>query len=166
MLPKFSIIIPVYKEEKLINNTIKYIKSLKYINKAEIIIVDGDQKKRTIDHIHDSNVIKISSIKERGIQLNAGAKIAKGEILIFLHVDTELPYKALEIINNIIKEKGYKVGAFNLSIDSKKIIYRIIGFNSSGEFARDSYRLIVVSFTSTIPLRDLTTKSPALLCHD
>lgn len=131
MLPKFSIIIPVYKEKSIINNTIGYIKSLEDINKAEIIIVDGDKKGSTIKHISNDNIIKILSVKERGTQMNIGAEMAKGKTLIFLHADTLLPFNSLQIIDNILSNKKYKAGAFDLGIDSKKIIFRIIGFISS-----------------------------------
>ena len=53
--------------------------------------------------------------------MNTGADIAKGEILIFLHADTMLPYNALFKIEKLINNKKYKAGAFNLSFDSKKL---------------------------------------------
>ncbi len=127
----YSIIIPVYKEKKIINNTIQNLKSLRNFKKSEIIIVDGDQDKSTLKNIIDNNVIKISSVKGRAVQMNTGADIAKGEILIFLHADTILPNNALDKIEELINYKKYKAGAFDLSIDSKKFIYKLISFISS-----------------------------------
>ena len=63
--------------------------------------------------------------------MNMGAEKAKGDILIFLHADTKLPKDCFKIIDNIINNKKYNAGAFDLGIDSKKIIYKIIGFISS-----------------------------------
>jgi rSAM/selenodomain-associated transferase 2 len=73
----------------------------------------------------------VSSVRGRAEQMNKGADIAKGKILIFLHADTILPNNALDKINKIINNKEYKAGAFNLGIDSKKKIYKMIGFISS-----------------------------------
>ena len=89
------------------------------------------KKKSTIKSIEDKNVVMISSIKQRATQMNMGAEKAKGDILIFLHADTKLPKDCFKIIDNIINNKKYNAGAFDLGIDSKKIIYKIIGFISS-----------------------------------
>ena len=76
-----SIIIPVINESKIINETIE--KLLKYyIKQIEIIVVDGEKKASTLKVIKNNQIIKIKSKKNRGIQMNEGAKIAKGEIFI------------------------------------------------------------------------------------
>ncbi len=122
----FSIIIPVYKEEEIIINTLLNLKfSLNNYN-YETIVVDGDEKKSTIKKIKDKKIIKIFSRKKRALQMNQGAEIAKGEILIFLHADTILPLNALDNIKQSLDKKKYKAGAFELGIDSKKFIFRII----------------------------------------
>lgn len=131
MRPKYSIIIPVYKEKEIINDIIQKLKTLENNDRSEIIVVDGDQNKSTLKYISDNSVIKISAAKGRAVQMNTGADFAKGEILIFLHADTILPFNALNKIGKIIKNKKYKAGAFNLSIDSKKNIYKLIGYISS-----------------------------------
>ena len=52
--------------------------------------------------------------------MNAGAKIASNDILLFLHADTLLPNNALKYINETLKEKEIVAGAFDLSFDSQK----------------------------------------------
>ena len=127
----FSVIIPVYQESRIINNTIQHIRSLNNKKEIEIIVVDGDKERSTVKHIKDKNVIMITSTRSRGTQLNAGAEIANGKILIFLHVDTSLPFDAFKIIDQVINKEKHNTGAFNLSIDSPKIVFKIIGFVSS-----------------------------------
>ena len=120
-----SIIIPVINESKIINETIE--KLLKYyIKQIEIIVVDGEKKASTLKVIKNNQIIKIKSKKNRGIQMNEGAKIAKGEILLFLHSDTILPNNAFSKIKKVIYDKKYMAGAFILGLNSKKFIYRII----------------------------------------
>ena len=127
----FSIIIPVYHEEEIINHTISHINQFKQEYNIEIIIVDGNQKKSTIKKVECSSCILLTSKKSRAIQMNAGAQIARGKILIFLHADTQLPGNALQEILKVIYEDHYPAGAFDFKIGTGKWIFRIIENNSN-----------------------------------
>jgi rSAM/selenodomain-associated transferase 2 len=124
---KFSIIVPVLHEGERINELIEYLKRLDSEKIVEMIIVDGALERDTLRAIHSNNVIKISSEKGRAKQMNAGASVAHGEILIFLHADTELPPHALRKINSFMTRKKYVGGAFDLGIKSDKFIFKVIG---------------------------------------
>jgi rSAM/selenodomain-associated transferase 2 len=63
--------------------------------------------------------------------MNVGASAAKGEILIFLHADTELPMHALKKVQSFTERREYVGGAFDLGIKSDKFIFRMIGTLSS-----------------------------------
>lgn len=128
---KFSIIIPVLNEKDRINDIIENINKLTNMNESEIIIVDGDKTRSTINTIIDKNVVAVVSEKGRGKQMNAGANIAKGQILLFLHADTALPENAFKDIEEILKNGDYDAGAFNLSFNSKKLIYSVFSFLAS-----------------------------------
>jgi len=128
---KFSIIVPVFHEGEKINHLIDHLNHLDSKKNVEIIVVDGAQEKDTLSAIYSNHLVKIFSEKGRAKQMNAGASIAKGEILIFLHADTELPIQALKRINSIIDRKKYVGGAFDLGIKSDKFIFRVIGTLSS-----------------------------------
>ena len=123
---EFSIIVPAFHEGGNINDLIECLNRLDSDKNIEVIIVDGAQEKDTLEAIHSSHVIKISSEKGRAKQMNTGASIARGEILIFLHADTELPIHALEKIHSILERKEYVGGAFDLGIKSSKFIFRVI----------------------------------------
>ena len=58
--------------------------------------------------------------------MNAGAEIARGEILLFLHADTFLPEGALDKIAQILSDDKYVAGAFDLGIDSDKLLLKFI----------------------------------------
>jgi rSAM/selenodomain-associated transferase 2 len=128
---KFSIIVPAFHEGGNINDLIECLKRLDPDKNSEIIVVDGAQEKDTLGAIHRNHVAKISSEKGRAKQMNAGASIAKGEILIFLHADTELPVDALKKIHSLVEQREYVGGAFDLGIKSDKLIFRIIEALSS-----------------------------------
>jgi len=126
---KISIIIPVLNEERIIKNSLEI---LQYIQERghELIVVDGGSIDKTGDIAkkYTSNVI--SCEKGRALQMNAGAKVAKGDILIFLHIDTILSpcdFRQLWYAIND-DDKAYRWGFFPLRLSSPKMIYRIIEF--------------------------------------
>ena len=123
---KFSIVIPVLHESDRINSLIENIEGLTGDGSHEVIVVDGSPTKDTIRAIDNENIIKLVSLKGRARQMNAGAAVAKAEILIFLHADTELPRNALKIINSAMAQGRYVGGAFELGIDSHKIEFKIL----------------------------------------
>jgi glycosyltransferase involved in cell wall biosynthesis len=81
----FTIIIPALNEEEHIGACIE---SAKKLNPVEIIVVDGGSSDRTREVAEDAGALVVQSPKGRGIQMNRGASVAKGEMLLFLHADT------------------------------------------------------------------------------
>jgi len=122
----FSIVIPVFHEAPFINHVINHVTAISSGLEPEIIVVDGDPKGRTLDCIEHPNVVKIISGKGRGRQMNKGAASAKGDILLFLHADTELPPGALAEISSVMANKEYSGGTFELGIMSERQIFRLI----------------------------------------
>ncbi len=122
---------PVFHEGERVNDLVDHLNHLDSKKNVEIIVVDGAQEKDTLRAIHSNHVIKISSEKGRAKQMNAGASVANGEILIFLHADTELPGQALKKIYSLMGQKAYVGGAFDLGIKSDKFIFKVIGTLSS-----------------------------------
>ncbi len=122
----FSIILPVLNESSIINQTIEHVYRLGYGFYLEIIVVDGDTEGGTVYRIKNERVIKIISPKGRGRQMNKGASVATGDILLFLHTDTELPENAFRTISAVIDKKQYVGGAFDLGIKSGRLIFRLI----------------------------------------
>ena len=101
-LTKISIIIPTINEA---NNLPLLLSDLSIIQKVgEIIIVDSGSKDKTIDvaNIYGAKVYK-SKERNRGLQLDLGAKNSKGEWLIFLHADTRLTHDWYAKIKSVLK---------------------------------------------------------------
>ena len=100
-MSKISIIIPTINEA---NNLPLLLSDLSSIPKdSEIIIVDCGSEDKTIDivNIYGAKVF-ISKERNRGLQLDIGAKNSKGELLIFLHADTRLTHNWFKKINSLI----------------------------------------------------------------
>jgi len=121
-----SIVIPVFHEEEVINEAVDALHRLTFESRLEIIVVDGDPREQTLVAIGDSRVIKARSEKGRGKQMNAGAMLASGEVLLFLHVDTELPPDGLAQIDRVMRDKDCVGGSFDLGIGSDKLCFRLI----------------------------------------
>jgi rSAM/selenodomain-associated transferase 2 len=125
---QLSVIIPVLHESHRINHLIDHLHSLEADKGCEIIVVDGSPERDTLEVIRSEQVIKIDSEKGRAQQMNAGATVAKGEVLIFLHVDTELPAGAFTKIASVMQQDEYVGGAFELGIKSEKFVYRVLEY--------------------------------------
>ena len=122
---KVSIIIPTFNEA---NNLPLLLSDLLSIQKeGEIIIVDCGSKDKTIDigNIYGAKVC-ISKERNRGLQLDMGAKNAKGDWLIFLHADTRLTHDWFRKINSFLKGNKNSIYYFKFKINNKKIIYRLL----------------------------------------
>ena len=123
---KYSIIVPVLHESVSINRLLRHLETFGEREDCEIIVVDGDPSNGTIDVITDTRIISITSVSGRGMQLNAGAASAQGDIFIFLHADSRLPANAFQLIHNVVQKRDYVGGAFDLRIKSKHRFLRII----------------------------------------
>lgn len=122
----FSFIIPVVNEGNGINPLIEHLQKLAGDNKIELIVVDGDPLGSTVKEIKDGSVVQLISEKGRGVQMNRGAGLATGEMLIFLHADTRLPPRAFDKIRLVMGNPECVGGAFDLAIASDRPIFRII----------------------------------------
>ncbi|MBU5675732.1 TIGR04283 family arsenosugar biosynthesis glycosyltransferase [Alkaliphilus sp. MSJ-5] len=125
---KISIIVPVYNEALTINKLIDNLKQFK--DHCEIIFVDGGSNDGTNRIIEEKHRIVYSPKKGRSHQMNYGATLAKGDILLFLHADSFLPSDALNQIHRIISQ-GHKVGCFKLRFNSRSILMKLCGFMSN-----------------------------------
>ena len=111
---RISIIIPVYNEETTILSLQSQLDDLK--DHCEIIFVDGGSTDRTLELIPEEYQVYHSE-KGRAKQMNVGAQKSHGEILFFLHCDSELPEHTLQEIRYVMKD--YRVGCFGIAFHSK-----------------------------------------------
>ncbi len=95
-----SIVIPAYNEEKALPATLARV--FAQDRDSEVIVVDGGSRDATHEIVRtDTRVQLITAPKGRASQMNAGARRAHGEWLLFLHADTHLPDGALAAIANL-----------------------------------------------------------------
>lgn len=124
-----TIIIPTYNDEdtikRLLDSLYDPAVNLADNNRYEVIIADGGSDDRTVEIAKRYPVRVIKSIRKRALQMNAGAKIAESDALLFLHADCLLGKRSLTAIENCLS-KGYVGGCLSQRIISDKFISRFI----------------------------------------
>ena len=118
---RVSVIIPVLNEEATIRSCIK---SAKRLDPLEIIVVDGGSADNTARMAEREGATVVRSPKGRGIQMNRGASIARGEILLFLHADTLMPKTCLSFPLQSLN--GYIGGFFKLKFDDNSLSTKLV----------------------------------------
>jgi rSAM/selenodomain-associated transferase 2 len=143
-----SVVMPAYNEERALPNTLRALFTQQ--GDYEVIVVDGGSTDRTlaivesfgfIDSASDvsrssdtsRNTLHVSrftihALKGRASQMNAGAKQATGEWLLFLHADTILPLGAIRRLNEMEADQTIQAGGF------------------MHQFSGDDWRLKLISF--------------------
>ena len=124
--PDLTVIIPVYREEQIINDFVRRLTKIFPPDRHEIVIIDGDPGRSTLSALHVPGVSGSASDSGRGKQMNAGAAKARGKILLFIHADTTLPESAPELIQTALRDQGLAGGAFSLGIDSSRWSLKLV----------------------------------------
>ena len=117
---KISIIIPTYNEEKTISKMQDQLEPLR--ERCEILFVDGGSTDGTLERIRPHFQV-LHSEKGRAIQMNTGARASHGDILFFLHCDSELPPRPLEEIRRVMKT--HYAGCFGIAFHSRSFLMSV-----------------------------------------
>jgi len=108
-----TVIIPVLNEGKRIEGTLRSILAL---GPDEVIVADGGSSDDT-QEIACRYARLVVTKPGRGVQLNAGAAEARGEILLFLHADARLGPDALDLIRKAVWEPGVRGGCLSIAYE-------------------------------------------------
>lgn len=108
--PQVSIIMPVLDEAARISGALDDVLAL--AGRKEVIVVDGGSRDDTLARARAKPVRVIEAARGRARQMNAGAEIAAGEVLLFLHADTTLPADALSRVVRALDDARAVAGAF------------------------------------------------------
>lgn len=120
-----SVIIPTFNESLLLEKSLRDLSKI-IDPQTEIIVVDGGSTDNTVEIASKYTQHVFVTAQGRATQMNHGAAFARGEILLFLHADSTLTANAFAKLKEIIKEPAYVGGAFQLQIDSRKLLLKFI----------------------------------------
>lgn len=126
--PSVSVIIPTYNESATIGGTIEHLRP--WNNILEIIVADGGSNDGTT-RLVSPEVKLINAPRGRASQMNAGARLASGEVLLFLHSDTRLPCNFPQQLNQALSDSGVVGGAFKMKIDHPGLFFYLASLGSN-----------------------------------
>lgn len=119
-----SVIIPVLNEEKTIAATLH---ALIMLQPHEIIVVDGGSHDRSREICRQLGAQVLSSERGRARQMNYGARYATGDILLFLHADSQLPDSAFQDIAAALSDGCCLGGRFDVELEGSHWMLKVVG---------------------------------------
>ncbi len=124
-----SIIIPSLNEADFIASSLNAL--MEQQGGFEVVVSDGGSEDGTLEIVKGFPAVRcVEGARGRASQMNAGAVLAKGEILLFLHADTRLPPNGLELIRSAFSSGEIIGGSFCLGFDRQTPLLRAICFFS------------------------------------
>jgi rSAM/selenodomain-associated transferase 2 len=111
-----SIIVPVLNEAGDIEAALRALAPLRQRG-VEVIVVDGGSRDGAAMLARPLANRVIAAARGRGLQMNAGAAIARAGVLLFLHADTRLPDDADRLVLDGLRKSGRAWGRFDVRFD-------------------------------------------------
>lgn len=126
--PEISVIVPVFGIEP---NLQAVIESAASHRKAEVILCATGEMNSALKNAVANQVQFIPCSPPRARQMNLGAAEAQGDVLLFLHADTELPKGYGDLVQQSFDDPNVIGGAFRLHINTDKWIGRLVEWGVS-----------------------------------
>lgn len=120
---RVSVIIPTLNEAPGIALTLSHVRQT---GECELVVVDGGSSDGTADiaRAHADSVVTVA--RGRAQQMNAGARVATGEVLLFLHADTVLPDGFSALVQQALYDPAVVGGRFDVRLDAEGWPFRMI----------------------------------------
>ena len=122
---RISIIIPALNESEHIELTLAYLEPLRQQG-HEVIVVDGGSQDKTLEMARLRADKVIQTTPGRAQQMNVGASQASGDILWFIHADTQVFEQAAQQIRNVMKNEHNHWGRFDIRLSGKHLLLRVV----------------------------------------
>jgi rSAM/selenodomain-associated transferase 2 len=114
-----SVVIPTLEAAPSLAATVESLGGAPF--PLEIVVTDGGSVDATCEVASDLGAVVVGAPRGRGIQLAAGAFVAKGEWLLFLHADTRLGKGWAEVAAEFMAVPGNesRAGVFRFALDDR-----------------------------------------------
>jgi rSAM/selenodomain-associated transferase 2 len=125
--PRISVVVPTLNEAHGVARALAALEPLRRRG-HEVIVVDGGSADGTAGIARALADRVVSAPRGRASQMNTGAAVARGEVLLFLHADTRLPAGAGERILDGLAAGSSQWGRFDVRIEGKSRFLAVIAF--------------------------------------
>jgi rSAM/selenodomain-associated transferase 2 len=119
-----TVVVPTLNEAQFIVGCLDALAPLR-ARGHEVIVVDGGSDDGSVRLAQDRADRVLAAPRGRASQLNAGARAARGEALVFLHADTRLPPDADRLVLKALAGRGW--GRFDVKIDGRGALFALVG---------------------------------------
>ena len=124
---RLSIIIPALNEAAHIESTLRPLQAMRGRG-VEVIVVDGGSTDGTRALAMPLADKVIEAERGRSRQMNAGAVVATGAALLFLHADSRLPEDGDDAISRALATPDRQWGRFDVAIDGAHFMLPVIAW--------------------------------------
>ncbi|AOF81029.1 glycosyltransferase like 2 family protein [Methyloversatilis sp. RAC08] len=121
---RLSVVLPALNEAAAIGEALSRMPASDACG-MELIVADGGSLDDTalIAAAHGARIVRVP--RGRALQMNAGAQVATGDVLLFLHADTHLPRDAVGLIDRAIAA-GAQWGRFDVQIEGRHPLLAVV----------------------------------------
>jgi len=130
---RLSVVIPTLNEKERIPRLVGDLCRTKGV---EVIVADGGSEDGTEGAARAAGAATVASGRGRALQMNAGAALAVGEAILFLHADSRLPGDFDRLIQRALEDEGTAGGAFRFALDEDTPFFRFITMTANFRSAR------------------------------
>lgn len=120
---RLSIVVPVLNEAERVEGHLAALAPLR-ARGAEVIVVDGGSEDATLALAAPLADLLLEARRGRAAQMNAGARAAQGDAILFLHADTLLPASADRLIARALERAHW--GRFDVRIDTRHPLLALV----------------------------------------
>lgn len=94
---------------------------------VEVIVVDGGSSDATLEIARPRADAVTTSPRGRAVQMNSGAELAKGDLLLFLHADSVVPANLDREVLDAVGTQEFAWGRFDVTIEGHAPLLRLVG---------------------------------------
>ena len=124
---ELSIVMPCVNEAAGIVTALERLQPLRRRG-AEVIVVDGGSSDDSIALAAPLADQTLVAPRGRASQMNAGATVARGAVLLFLHADCALPIDSDRLVADGLRASGRRWGRFDVNLNGANALLRLVAF--------------------------------------